>query len=106
MVGDESHLVGHAGREGVGTLICHHLTNAIEAQFLFYIVHLVEVKVKGPVLAKSVKFVFVERDGDDLVGSGFSFDHRKSFVVDECTVSSVLPSNAIHSTAVAAQHKA
>ena len=39
VVGGESHLVGHADGEGVGALLRHHLADAVESQFLFYIFH-------------------------------------------------------------------
>ena len=53
-VGGESHLLGHAGGEVVSALLHHHLPYAVETQFLFYIVHLVKVKIEWPMLAEGL----------------------------------------------------
>ena len=104
VVGGESHLVGHADGEGVGALFRHHLADAVESQFLFYIVHLVEVEIKGPAVPKGVEAFFVEGEGDDPVGRWLRFGQRESLVVDEGAVARVFAAHAILSAAVATQH--
>ena len=93
--------VGHAGRQLVAALLRYHLPDAVETQFLFYIVHLIKIKIKGPSLAEVVESPFVERNGDKSLNARFGFCHREALIVDEGTIAGVVASHAILTTAIA-----
>ena len=99
IVGHVVHLVGHADGEGVCALFCHHLPYAVKPQFLFYIAHLVKVKVKGPALAEGGQFLFVKGDGNGLFAHAFGY--RQPFVIYCRAVAAVAAAHAVHAAAIA-----
>ncbi len=85
--------------KGVGALFCHHLLYAVKPQFLFYIAHLVKVKVKGPALAEGGQFLFVKGDGNGLFAHAFGY--RQPFVIYCRAVAAVAAAHAVHAAAIA-----